>query len=149
MEGAYLGKEVPRTRIGFLGALWSPTRYLLLDIKLKPRYSMSNERQGSPVCLEERSKRTIRLLGKSHVLEVIWCLVNAQEPVRFNHLRREVNITATTLSRRLEELADLGLVSRTVYPEVPARVEYALTERGEGLTEVMRSLWDWIAIQGA
>ncbi len=83
------------------------------------------------------------------MLEVIWCLVNAQEPVRFNDLRREVDVTATTLSRRLEELADLGLVSRTVYPEVPARVEYALTERGEGLTEVMRSLWDWIATQGA
>ena len=149
MKGAYLGKEVPRTRIGFLDAQWSPSRYLLLDINLQPRGSMSNERQGSPVCLEERSKRTIRLLGKSHVLEVIWCLVNAQEPVRFNHLRREVNITATTLSRRLEEMSDLGLVSRTVYPEVPARVEYALTERGEGLTEVMRSLWDWIATQGA
>ena len=149
MQGAYLGKEVPRTRVGFLGALWSPTRYLLLDINLQPRGSMSNERQGSPVCLEERSKRTIRLLGKSHVLEVIWCLVNAQEPVRFNHLRREVDVTATTLSRRLEELSGLGLVSRTVYPEVPARVEYALTKQGEGLTEVMRSLWDWIGTQGA
>ncbi|MGB0489156.1 MAG: winged helix-turn-helix transcriptional regulator [Candidatus Poseidoniaceae archaeon] len=110
---------------------------------------MSHEGQGSPVCLKENSKRIIRLLGKSHVLEVIWCLVNAQEPVRFNDLRREVDVTATTLSRRLEELVDLGLVSRTVYPEVPARVEYALTERGEGLTEVMRSLWDWIATQGA
>ena len=149
MKGAYLGKEVPWTRIGFLGALWSPTRYLLLDINLQPRCFMSNEHQASPVCLEERSKQTIRLLGKSHVLEVIWCLVNAPEPVRFNDLRREVAVTATTLSRRLEELADLGLVSRTVYAEVPARVEYALTEQGKGLSEVMRSLWNWIATQGA
>ena len=149
MVGPYLGKEVTGTEIGFPGAMWSPTRYLLLDTNLQPPGSMSNQRRGSPVCLEERSKQTVRLLGKSHVLEVIWCLVNAQGPMRFNHLRRDVDVTATTLSRRLEEMADLGLVSRTVYPEVPARVEYALTERGEGLTEVMRGLWDWIDAQRA
>ena len=73
-------------------------------------------------------------------MEIIWHLVNADQPLRFNELRRHVDVTATTLSRRLEEMSVLGLISRTVFPEVPARVEYELTERGQGLDGVMRSL---------
>ncbi|RJV02372.1 MAG: transcriptional regulator, partial [Candidatus Poseidoniales archaeon] len=92
---------------------------------------MDHQHLTRPVCLEERSKRIIRLLGKSHVLEIIWHLVNADQPLRFNELRRHVDVTATTLSRRLEEMSVLGLISRTVFPEVPARVEYELTERGQ------------------
>ena len=110
---------------------------------------MDRQQLAEPVCLEERSKQIIRLLGKSHVLEIIWHLVSTDEPVRFNELRRHVAVTATTLSRRLDELNTLGLISRTVYPEVPARVEYVLTERGQGLDGVMRSLWAWIDAQGS
>lgn len=110
---------------------------------------MDHQHLTRPVCLEERSKRIIRLLGKSHVLEIIWHLVNADQPLRFNELRRHVDVTATTLSRRLEEMSVLGLISRTVFPEVPARVEYELTERGQDLDGVMRSLWAWIDAQGS
>lgn len=110
---------------------------------------MDRQQLAEPVCLEERSKQIIRLLGKSHVLEIIWHLVSTDQPVRFNELRRHVAVTATTLSRRLEEMSVLGLISRTVYPEVPARVEYELTERGQGLDGVMRGLWGWIDAQRA
>lgn len=110
---------------------------------------MDHQHLTRPVCLEERSKRIIRLLGKSNVLEIIWHLVNADQPLRFNELRRHVDVTATTLSRRLEEMSVLGLISRTVFPEVPARVEYELTERGQDLDGVMRSLWAWIDAQGS
>jgi DNA-binding HxlR family transcriptional regulator len=65
-------------------------------------------------------------------------------PVRFNELRRELSITATTLSRRLEEFAILGLVEREVYAEVPARVEYSLSQKGLSLGPVLRHLFTWI-----
>jgi DNA-binding HxlR family transcriptional regulator len=75
----------------------------------------------------------IDLLGKSHVLELHYFLFKSGGPVRFNELRRELSITATTLSRRLEEFAVLGLVEREVFAEVPARVEYSLSQKGLSL----------------
>ena len=57
---------------------------------------MDHQHLTRPVCLEERSKRIIRLLGKSNVLEIIWHLVNADQPLRFNELRRHVDVTATS-----------------------------------------------------
>ncbi|WP_437344866.1 winged helix-turn-helix transcriptional regulator [Streptomyces tubercidicus] len=47
------------------------------------------------------------------------------------------------LTRQLRELEDDGLVSRTVYPEVPPRVEYALTEAGESLWDIVGRLDAW------
>jgi DNA-binding HxlR family transcriptional regulator len=86
----------------------------------------------------------IDLLGKSHVLELHYFLFKSGGPVRFNELRRELSITATTLSRRLEEFAILGLVEREVYAEVPARVEYSLSQKGLSLGPVLRHLFTWI-----
>jgi DNA-binding HxlR family transcriptional regulator len=53
--------------------------------------------------------------------------------MRFNQLKREIGITATTLGRRLEEMINQGLVDREVFAEVPARVEYQLSEKGRHL----------------
>ena len=76
----------------------------------------------------------VDLLGKSHVLDMLHFFCNADQPARFNHLKRELGITATTLSRRLDDLVEQGLVNREVFPEVPARVEYGLSQRGVPLT---------------
>jgi DNA-binding HxlR family transcriptional regulator len=65
-------------------------------------------------------------------------------PLRFNALRREVgDITQRMLTKQLRELEDDGLVSRTVYAEVPPRVEYRLTEAGAALAPVVRALKAW------
>ena len=97
-----------------------------------------------PACLKSSNQRMIDLLGKSHVLELHYFLFKSGRPVRFNELRRELSITATTLSRRLEEFAILGLVEREVYAEVPARVEYSLSQKGLSLGPVLRHLFTWI-----
>ena len=52
---------------------------------------------------------------------------------RFNDLEREIHITHATLSSQLKYMEKEGLVHRTVYPEVPPRVEYTLTELGYSL----------------
>lgn len=55
-------------------------------------------------------------------------------------MRALPGLSAKTLSERLKHLQELKLVSRTVYAEVPPRVEYALTEEGEGLYEALSVL---------
>jgi DNA-binding HxlR family transcriptional regulator len=64
--------------------------------------------------------------------------------LRFNELRRKLpTVTQRMLTKQLRELEKSGLVSRTVYPVVPPRVEYALTPLGETLKPVIRALAAW------
>jgi DNA-binding HxlR family transcriptional regulator len=64
--------------------------------------------------------------------------------LRFNELKRRLaKITQRMLTRQLRELEEVGLVSRTIFAEVPARVEYALTAHGQSLEPVIRALWVW------
>ncbi|TCU19378.1 winged helix-turn-helix transcriptional regulator [Rhizobium sullae] len=64
--------------------------------------------------------------------------------LRFNELRRKLPaVTQRMLTKQLRELEESGLVSRTVYPVVPPRVEYALTPLGETLKPVIRALAAW------
>lgn len=64
--------------------------------------------------------------------------------LRFNEIRRRLTgITQRMLTKQLRELEESELIVRTVYPEVPPRVEYRLSERGETLKPVIRALQLW------
>ena len=52
-------------------------------------------------------------------------------------------VSDKTLSQNLKELERDGLITRTVYPQIPPKVEYALTERGKSLVEVLDGLCTW------
>ncbi len=66
--------------------------------------------------------------------------------LRFNELKREINgVSQRMLTLTLRNLERDGLVTRTIYPEIPPRVEYGLTELGQTLTGPISSLWDWSA----
>ncbi|MGR2738131.1 winged helix-turn-helix transcriptional regulator [Billgrantia sp. Q4P2] len=63
---------------------------------------------------------------------------------RFNELMREIgDISKQMLSRTLKHLEQDGFITRTVYPEVPPRVEYDLTELGHSFLEPMQALVTW------
>ncbi|HQZ11647.1 MAG TPA: helix-turn-helix domain-containing protein [Devosia sp.] len=64
--------------------------------------------------------------------------------MRFNELRHAIGgISQRMLTLTLRNLERDGLVTRTVYPEIPPRVEYALTDLGRTLTEPLDALWNW------
>ena len=64
--------------------------------------------------------------------------------MRFNELRRAIpSVTQRMLTSQLRELEADGLVLRTVYPEVPPKVEYSLTARGRTLEPVLAALKAW------
>ena len=62
---------------------------------------------------------------------------------RFNELERDIQITHATLSSQLKYMEKEGLVHRTVYPEVPPRVEYSLTAMGRRFAPVLNSIQIW------
>jgi len=66
--------------------------------------------------------------------------------LRFNELKRLINgVSQRMLTLTLRNLERDGLVTRTIYPEVPPRVEYGLTELGKTLQGPISALWDWSA----
>src|SRR5215210_6252818 len=78
----------------------------------------------------------------------------AERPSRFCELERSLaGISPRTLSLRLRALEDEGIVARETFPEVPPRVEYALTEKGRALVPIVESMRsygrEWLGADGA
>jgi DNA-binding HxlR family transcriptional regulator len=69
-----------------------------------------------------------------------------RKTMRFNELRHTIGgISQRMLTLTLRNLERDGLVTRTVFPEIPPRVEYQLTELGRTLTGPLDTLWNWAA----
>lgn len=63
---------------------------------------------------------------------------------RFGELKKSIGgVSQKVLTAQLRQMEESGLLTRTVYPEVPPRVEYTLTELGNSLKPVLDALWDW------
>jgi DNA-binding HxlR family transcriptional regulator len=84
----------------------------------------------------------LRVLGGKWTIVIIWQLI--RRTARFNELKKAIpGITQHMLTSHLRDLEADGIVARTVYAEVPPRVEYALTDHGRSLEPVIRSLATW------
>ena len=85
---------------------------------------------------------TMAFIGGKWKSIVLWYL--RKERKRFSELKRNIpGITEKMLSLQLRELEKDGLVQRTIYAEVPPRVEYALTEEGRTLLPLLEELAKW------
>ncbi|RJO68223.1 transcriptional regulator [Nocardia panacis] len=90
------------------------------------------------------AREVLSVLADKWVLLVLGTLRQHGGAVRFNDLRRRLDgITQKMLTRTLRNLERDGLVRRTVYPTVPPRVEYSLTELGASLGELSHAMGVW------
>ena len=85
---------------------------------------------------------TVALIGSKWKLLIIRNLL--QRPWRFNELRKDLDgISQKVLTDSLRSMEEDGLITRTVYPEVPPRVEYALSNLGKSLKPILDSMVAW------
>ena len=88
-----------------------------------------------------RLAKAMELIGKRWTALIIYQLLNG--PQRFNAIESALPISGRLLSERLKELEKEDIVERKVYSEVPIRVEYSLTEKGNSLEGTVREIEKW------
>ena len=82
---------------------------------------------------------TVQLIGNKWKLLIIRNLLN--RPWRFNELKKDLDgISQKVLTDSLRSMEEDGIITRTVYPEVPPRVEYAMSELGETMRPILSSM---------
>ena len=95
-----------------------------------------------PPTLCTRFHRASELIGRRWTGAILFILLKA--PCRFATLRAAIpEITDRMLSERLQELEREGVVERTVVPEAPVRVEYALSRKGRELATAIDAIQQW------
>ncbi|MCH5184566.1 MAG: helix-turn-helix transcriptional regulator [Oscillospiraceae bacterium] len=85
---------------------------------------------------------TVQLIGNKWKLLIIRNLL--VRPWRFNELQKNLDgISQKVLTDSLRSMEEDGIITRTVYAEVPPRVEYALSELGESMRPILDSMQAW------
>lgn len=90
------------------------------------------------------TSEALRVLEGKWKIVIIFQLFAAKQPLRFSELERRVEgVNQKMLIQQLKELEKDGIVTRTVYPQVPPRVDYALSAMGSALGPSIEALIDW------
>lgn len=131
----------------------------LFDELLEERIRRNAEELGQPWeamvdttdDLQAEIDRTVRSLGiffRKWVVEIMFVL-SRKGTLRFNELQASLDgISSRTLSKRLTELTEQGLVDRTLYDEMPLRVEYSLTDKGDDVAMLALPMIIYLRVHG-
>lgn len=85
---------------------------------------------------------TVQLIGSKWKLLILRNL--RMRPWRFNELRRDLEgVSQKVLTDSLRAMEDDGIITRTIYPEVPPRVEYALSPLGKSMEPILDAMEQW------
>ena len=84
---------------------------------------------------------TLELIGGKYKALILWHL--SKEKLRFSELHRLIAATPKMLTQQLRELESQNLIHREVFPVIPPRVEYSLTETGKSLMPILVAMRDW------
>ena len=84
----------------------------------------------------------VDIIGSKWNLMIIWHLRDST--FRFSELQsRMCGVNSKTITKHLRDLEHESIITRTVYPEVPPRVEYALTDQGRGILPIIEAMLMW------
>lgn len=102
-----------------------------------------SEHDGDANELHDEIRRSLSIFGGKWKLEILWLL--HQRMHRFNELRRAIpGVTQHMLTVQLRELENDGLVRRTIYAEIPPRVEYEVTDDAARLKPVFEAILEFM-----
>ncbi|WP_028546473.1 winged helix-turn-helix transcriptional regulator [Paenibacillus taiwanensis] len=86
---------------------------------------------------------TLSLIGGKYKMIILYWLAE-NKVMRHNELKRSIGIISfKTLSMMLKELESDGLINRKEFPQIPPKVEYSLTERGQTLIPLLNMMCEW------
>ncbi|MBU3101179.1 MULTISPECIES: winged helix-turn-helix transcriptional regulator [Clostridium] len=89
-----------------------------------------------------RFEAAFQILGKRWTGLIIRSLLSGSK--RFSELQEIIPaLSSRVLTERFKELEELGIVTRSVYPEMPVRIEYGLTQKGKDLEKTMDEIQKW------
>lgn len=95
-----------------------------------------NQNDGCPIAT------TLEVIGGKWKVHILCILMDGK--MRTNEIKREIpNITQKVLTQQLRQLEADGIIHRTVYQEVPPKVEYTISEHGKSLMQIMDELFEW------
>jgi DNA-binding HxlR family transcriptional regulator len=105
---------------------------------------MAADQQHDPDVFSDKCPSRVALSAVADKWLVLVVHALEQGSARHGELMKQIDgVTQPTLTRALRQMETAGIVTRTVFPEVPPRVEYELTERGRSLAGPVRALADW------
>ncbi|MAR46725.1 MAG: hypothetical protein CMA41_02845 [Euryarchaeota archaeon] len=105
---------------------------------------MSNESNQNCDPLYGKVDALLEQLTKSKSLHILMILERKNAPLRFSEIKERVDASSTTVSRRLGELIDFGLIQRTKVDDSVKTFEYEISEYGKQLSPIMQSFYDWV-----
>lgn len=106
---------------------------------------MQTHSQTLPFCLSQDSNftYTFSLISGKYKMNILYCLFRL-EVVRYNEMKRYLKgISFKTLTNALRELEKDALIERKEYPQIPPKVEYRLSKRGETLIPILVAMCEW------
>lgn len=109
----------------------------------RTRATRAREDDAAIAELDDRVEELLDLLGKAHALAILRLFALEGGPWRFSELEERLDASPHTLSERLSELTEAGLIERRSYDEIPPRVEYTWTPPARDLSPAFHFLYDW------
>lgn len=88
-------------------------------------------------------EKTVILIGNKWSILILRDLSRAKYPMRFNQILKSLRINSKTLSIKLYELVDYGIIEKKIFSEIPPRTEYTLTEKGKDLYNILYGMEIW------
>ena len=117
--------------------------YSIKKIKKKERPALGSMEKKKALTFHCSVEATMAVLGGKYKAIIIWHL-NRAGVMRYNEIQKAIpQATAKMLSQQLKELENDGIVKRKLYPVVPPKTEYSLTEVGKTLVPIIDEMCLW------